>query len=58
MTNAGKYDLIEAGYSAEIVCSPDEPECRNKSCQFYDNSYRDYCSDVLNCQPCPRSKLK
>jgi len=58
MINEGKYELIKKGYSGDVMCSINDEKCRNKSCQFYNDAYQDKCSDTLNCQPCPRSKLK
>ena len=52
------YELIKNGYSVEIVCSIDEPKYRNKSCRYYHEGWAGNCGDMLNCQPCPRQKLK
>ncbi len=58
MINEGKYEMIKKGYSANIVCSLNDEKCHNQSCQFFDEKWQGCCKDMLNCQPCPRSKLK
>jgi hypothetical protein len=50
--------LLEMGYSIEVVCSLNDEKCRNRSCLHYNEKWQDNCGDKLNCQQCPRSRLK